>query len=79
MQIVVNLQMVVSEAYAGRKTLNQPDDSSQLHELVSSLLYEGVAQNTTGNVFVPKESITRRLIFMLEFFERRYVKFILNL
>ncbi|KAL5554547.1 hypothetical protein UlMin_041948 [Ulmus minor] len=47
-------QMTVVEAYAGRKKLNQPDDSSQLHQLVSTLLCEGIAQNTTGNVFVPK-------------------------
>ena len=55
--------MIVFEAYVGRKTLNQPNDSSQLHELVSSLLCEGVAQNTTGNVFVPKVSITREAYF----------------
>lgn len=47
-------QMTVVEAYVGRKKLDPPDDSSQLNPLVSSLLNEGIAQNTTGKVFVPK-------------------------
>ncbi|KAM0959339.1 hypothetical protein ACFX2I_024465 [Malus domestica] len=48
-------QMTVVEAYVGRKKINPPDDSSQLHPLVSTLLSEGVAQNTTGNVFEPTQ------------------------
>lgn len=48
------LQMTVVEAYVGRKKINLPDDSSQLHSLVSSLLSEGIAQNTSGNVFEPE-------------------------
>lgn len=48
-------QMTVVEAYVGRKKMNPPDDSSQLHSEVNSLLCEGVAQNSTGNVFVPKD------------------------
>jgi Ca2+-transporting ATPase len=48
--------MTVVEAYVGRKRINPPGDSSQLHPLVSSLLVEGIAQNTTGKVFVPKVS-----------------------
>ncbi|XP_030551279.1 calcium-transporting ATPase 9, plasma membrane-type-like isoform X2 [Rhodamnia argentea] len=47
-------EMTVVEAYAGRKKLDPLNDSSQLHEVVTSLLYDGVAQNTQGNVFVPK-------------------------
>ncbi|XP_059456486.1 calcium-transporting ATPase 9, plasma membrane-type-like [Corylus avellana] len=47
-------QMTVVEAYIGRKRINPPGDSSQLNPLVSSLLVEGIAQNTTGKVFVPK-------------------------
>ncbi|KAM1461869.1 hypothetical protein ACFX1Q_046032 [Malus domestica] len=46
-------QMTVVEAYVGRKKINPPDDTSQLHPLVSTLLSEGVAHNTTGNVFEP--------------------------
>ncbi|GAV71418.1 E1-E2_ATPase domain-containing protein/Cation_ATPase_C domain-containing protein/Cation_ATPase_N domain-containing protein/Hydrolase domain-containing protein, partial [Cephalotus follicularis] len=48
-------QMTVVEAYVGRKSTNPPDDSSQLNPEVNSLLSEGIAQNTTGNVFVPKD------------------------
>lgn len=46
--------MTVVEAYVGRKKIDPPDDSSQLHPDVSSLLHEGIACNTQGNVFVPK-------------------------
>ncbi|KAI4355895.1 hypothetical protein L6164_004623 [Bauhinia variegata] len=48
-------EMTVVEAYVGRKKINPPDDSSQLHQEVLSLINEGIAQNTTGNVFVPKD------------------------
>ncbi|RVW31869.1 Calcium-transporting ATPase 8, plasma membrane-type [Vitis vinifera] len=47
-------KMTVVEAYVGRKKIDPPDDSSQLHPDVSSLLHEGIACNTQGNVFVPK-------------------------
>ena len=46
--------MTVVEAYVGRKKLNPPDDSSKLHPEVLSLINEGIAQNTTGSVYVPK-------------------------
>ncbi len=49
--------MTVVEAYVGRKKINPPDYSSQLHSVISSLLIEGIAQNTTGKVFVPKVSV----------------------
>ncbi|KEH39694.1 calcium-transporting ATPase 9, plasma membrane-type protein [Medicago truncatula] len=49
-------QMTVVEAYAGgREKLNPPDDSSKLHPEVLSLINEGIAQNTTGNIFIPKD------------------------
>lgn len=48
--------MTVVEAYVGKKKLSPPDDSLQLHPEVSSILCEGIAQNTTGNVFVPEVS-----------------------
>ncbi|XP_062155503.1 calcium-transporting ATPase 9, plasma membrane-type isoform X2 [Alnus glutinosa] len=47
-------QMTVVEAYVGRKRINPLGDSWQLHPVLSSLLVEGIAQNTIGNVFVPK-------------------------
>ncbi|KAF7814672.1 calcium-transporting ATPase 9, plasma membrane-type-like [Senna tora] len=48
-------QMTVVEAYVGRNKLNPPDDSSKLHPEVLSLINDGIAQNTTGSVFVPKD------------------------
>ncbi|KAH9716133.1 calcium-transporting ATPase 10 plasma membrane-type [Citrus sinensis] len=48
-------EMTVVEAFIGRKKINPPDDSSQMHSIVIYLLSEGIAQNTTGNVFVPKD------------------------
>lgn len=46
--------MTVVECYVGGKKLNQVDDNRELPEVVSSLLYEGIAQNTQGNVYVPR-------------------------
>ncbi|KAG6725804.1 hypothetical protein I3843_02G038800 [Carya illinoinensis] len=51
-------QMTIVEAYAGRKKIKSPGDSSQLHPLLSSLLIEGIAQNTIGNVFISKDGHT---------------------
>ncbi|XP_011033032.1 PREDICTED: calcium-transporting ATPase 9, plasma membrane-type isoform X2 [Populus euphratica] len=48
-------QMTVVEAYVGSQKINPPDDPSQLQSEAGSLLCEGIAQNTTGNVFVPKD------------------------
>ncbi|XP_054784018.1 calcium-transporting ATPase 9, plasma membrane-type-like isoform X1 [Prosopis cineraria] len=48
-------QMTVVEACVGRKKLNSPDDPSKLNSEVLSLIKEGIAQNTTGTVFVPKD------------------------
>lgn len=46
--------MTVVEAYVGRKKINPPEDRSELHSEVSSLLNEGIAQNTSGSVFSSK-------------------------
>lgn len=48
-------QMTVVEAYAGKMKLNPPSDASQMLKELSTLIIEGVAVNTTGSVFVPKE------------------------
>ncbi|KAB2008283.1 hypothetical protein ES319_D10G089300v1 [Gossypium barbadense] len=48
-------EMTVVEAFVGKKKINPPAESSQLHLSVVSLLSEGVAQSTTGNVFVSKD------------------------
>lgn len=47
-------QMTVVEAYVGQKKLDPTDDGSQLPESVSSLVDEGLAQNTAGSVFISK-------------------------
>lgn len=48
-------EMTVVEAFIGKKKINPPDDSSQTHSTVIYLLSEGIAQNSTGNVFAPKD------------------------
>ncbi|XP_047342748.1 calcium-transporting ATPase 9, plasma membrane-type-like [Impatiens glandulifera] len=48
-------QMTVVEAYVGGKKINPPDDISQISAAVSSLLKDGIAQNTTGSVFPSKD------------------------
>lgn len=50
------LQMTVVEAYICGKKIDSPDNSSQLPPKVASLLIEGIAQNTTGSVFMSEVS-----------------------
>ncbi|KAK9715797.1 hypothetical protein RND81_06G190300 [Saponaria officinalis] len=45
-------QMTVTEAYANGKKVEPVDDGSVLSTTSSSLLLEGIAQNTTGSVFI---------------------------
>lgn len=52
--MLVFVQMTVVEAYVGKKKLDSPEDGSQLHSAVSSLLDEGITQNTSGSVFTSK-------------------------
>lgn len=47
-------QMTVVEAYANGKKVDPPNDGSLLSPMLSSVLIEGVAQNTTGCVFLPE-------------------------
>ncbi|CDP12667.1 unnamed protein product [Coffea canephora] len=47
-------QMTVVEAYVGGKKVDPPDDKSLLPPKLTSLLTEGIAQNSTGSVFLPE-------------------------
>ncbi|GKV20405.1 hypothetical protein SLEP1_g30536 [Rubroshorea leprosula] len=42
------------EAYVGDKKIDPPDSSSQLSQTLTSLLVEGIAQNSNGSVFTPE-------------------------
>lgn len=46
--------MTVVEAYAGKMKIDPPEDGSRLHGTISSLLDEGISQNTSGSVFLSK-------------------------
>ncbi|KAG5559719.1 hypothetical protein RHGRI_009287 [Rhododendron griersonianum] len=48
-------QMTVVEAYVGGEKAESSDNGSVLPPKVKSLLIEGIAQNTTGSVFVPED------------------------
>ncbi|XP_073300480.1 calcium-transporting ATPase 9, plasma membrane-type-like [Primulina huaijiensis] len=48
-------QMTVVETYIGRQKIHPLENSSQLNATVSSLLDEGLAQNTSGSVFLSKD------------------------
>ncbi|XP_010276717.1 PREDICTED: calcium-transporting ATPase 10, plasma membrane-type [Nelumbo nucifera] len=47
-------QMTVVEAYVGGEKMDAPDNALLLSPTLSSLLIEGIAQNTTGSVFMPE-------------------------
>ncbi|XP_056692363.1 calcium-transporting ATPase 8, plasma membrane-type isoform X1 [Spinacia oleracea] len=51
--LTLNLMTVV-EAHANGKKFDPPNDVSLFSPMLSSVLVEGVAQNTTGNVFLPE-------------------------
>ncbi|KAJ6806605.1 calcium-transporting ATPase 8, plasma membrane-type-like [Iris pallida] len=47
-------QMTVVETYVGGKKIVPPENVDLLSPVASSLIIEGIAQNTTGNVFHPE-------------------------
>ncbi|KAF5456411.1 hypothetical protein F2P56_025900 [Juglans regia] len=46
-------QMTVVEAYVGEKKID-PSDKSEFSPMLYTLLIEGIAQNTTGSVYMPE-------------------------
>lgn len=59
--------MTVVEAHVGGIKLSSPDDSEELSSSVCSLLFESIAQNTTGNVYEPE--VTYFLLKPFTFFQ----------
>lgn len=57
--------MSVVETYTGKRKVTLAEDATQMHPEVVSLLSEGVALNTTGNVYVPKVNICICLNFVI--------------
>ncbi|ONM14193.1 Calcium-transporting ATPase 9 plasma membrane-type [Zea mays] len=47
-------QMTVVEAYFGGKKMDSPDNAQMLSADVTSLIVEGIAQNTSGSIFEPE-------------------------
>ncbi|PUZ48775.1 hypothetical protein GQ55_7G273800 [Panicum hallii var. hallii] len=47
-------QMTVVEAYFGGKKMGSPDNAQMLSSDVTSLIVEGIAQNTSGSIFEPE-------------------------
>ncbi|GLT28691.1 hypothetical protein SLA2020_036030 [Shorea laevis] len=47
-------QMTLVEAYVGDKKIDPPDSSSHLSKTQTSLLVEGIVQNSNGSVFTPE-------------------------
>lgn len=54
--------MTVVEVHACGKKIDPPDNKSLFPSKVISLLIEGIAQNTTGSVFVPEVCLGALLI-----------------
>lgn len=44
--------MTVVEAYVGGERIDYSKKSSHISDILVSLLIEGIAQNTTGSVFI---------------------------
>ncbi|VAH51311.1 unnamed protein product [Triticum turgidum subsp. durum] len=47
-------QMTVVEAYFGGEKMDPPDNTQKLSAAVSTMIIEGIAQNTSGSIFEPE-------------------------
>jgi len=59
--------MTVMEVYVGGEKIDPPDSESQLSPMLSSLVIEGIAQNTTASVFIPEASFQGIVLFLFPF------------
>jgi Ca2+-transporting ATPase len=48
--------MTVTEAYFGGKKMVPADNTEMLSASVSTMIIEGIAQNTSGSIFEPEVS-----------------------
>ena len=46
--------MTVVEAYFGGEKMDPPDNTQKLSAAVSTMIIEGIAQNTSGSIFEPE-------------------------
>jgi hypothetical protein len=53
---LIDFKMTVVEAYFGGKKMDSPDNAQMLSADVTSLIVEGIAQNTSGSIFEPEVS-----------------------
>jgi hypothetical protein len=55
--------MTVMEVYVAGQKIDPPDSKSLLSPMLSSLVIEGIARNTTASVFIPEASFQLFLFF----------------
>ncbi|EYU23642.1 hypothetical protein MIMGU_mgv1a019391mg [Erythranthe guttata] len=53
--LFVLIILLISPGSVGKQKMDPPEDGAQLHATISSLLDEGLAQNTSGSVFLSNE------------------------
>lgn len=60
--------MTVVEAYVGGTKLDLPENTKVLSAAASSVVIEGIAQNTTGSVFEPEVNVSFLFLLAMESF-----------